>query len=101
MKAKRHKIIINVLFLLVLLLQYPLWMGNSSFLRTWQLNQEIKQQQVENLKLEERNQALFAEVTDLKQGLSAVEERARVELGMIKKNETFYHIINEPNKTAN
>lgn len=98
MKARRQKVIINILFLLFLLLQYPLWLGNSSFIKTWQLKQEISQQQTQNLELGERNQALLAEVVDLKQGLSAIEERARVELGMIKKDETFYHIIKVPNK---
>ena len=50
----------------------------------------------ENQQLRERNQALEAEVQDLKQGLGAIEERAREELGMIKEGETFYQIIEEP-----
>ncbi len=60
--------------------------------------EEIKQAQIEkNQHLSERNQSLAAEVLDLKQGMEAIEERARSEMGMIKNNETYYQIIDEPN----
>lgn len=59
------------------------------------LQQAIEDQKAENKKLSERNEALSAEVKDLKQGYEAIEERARSELGMIKKDETFYQIVDE------
>lgn len=89
------KIVIALLGVLVLALQYPLWMGSGSLVDTWKLRQERDVQQAENHMLMERNQALEAEVNDLKQGLAAIEERARSELGMTKKDETFYQVIHE------
>lgn len=83
------------LLALLALLQYPLWVGNGSVLTLWRLKREIAEQRAENARLRERNQVLAAEVIDLKEGLAAVEERARVELGMIKKGETFYQIIDD------
>jgi cell division protein FtsB len=84
------------LIALVIVLQYPLWFGNGGLFAVWELKREIAAQREENGRLRERNQALAAEVVDLKQGLAAVEERARVELGMIKKGETFYQVIDDP-----
>jgi len=85
-----------LLLLVLVLLQYRIWVGGGSFAEVWDLYQQVKTQQEENQQLQERNQALEAEVDDLKQGLDAIEERAREELGMIKDDETFYHIIDEP-----
>ena len=82
-------------FVLLLLLQYSLWFGNGGLLRVWQLNQSVASQKAENSKLKERNEALEAEVRDLKKGLEAIEERARTDLGMIKKDETFFQVIEE------
>jgi cell division protein FtsB len=59
----------------------------------WQLEEQILQQQVENQQLAERNQRLEAEVQDLKRGLGALEERARSEMGMVRKGETFFQLI--------
>ena len=59
----------------------------------WRLKRSVEAQQAENQRLRERNQALAAEVMDLKQGQEAIEERARSELGMIKEGEEFYQII--------
>lgn len=84
------------LIALFVVLQYPLWFGNGGLLTVWELKREIAAQREENARLRERNEALAAEVVDLKQGLAAVDERARVELGMIKKGETFYQVIDEP-----
>lgn len=81
---------------LLVLLQYALWFGNGGLLAFWDLKREIAAQQVENRELAQRNQALAAEVIDLKQGLAAIEERARVELGMIREGETFYQVIDAP-----
>ena len=63
--------------------------------------EEIKQAQIEeNQQLSDRNQSLAAEVLDLKQGMEAIEERARSEMGMVKNNETFYQIIDEPDTVS-
>jgi len=85
----------GIFLFLLLLLQYSLWFGNGGLLRVWQLNRSVEEQKAENAKLKERNQALEAEVRDLKKGLEAIEERARTDLGMIKKDETFYQVIEE------
>jgi cell division protein FtsB len=86
---------IVALVLLLLILQYTLWFGNGNIRDVWRLEDTIQQQKQANTKLRERNEALEAEVNDLKKGLEAVEERARNELGMIKKGETFYQIIEQ------
>jgi len=85
----------TILFGLLLILQYTLWFGNGGLLRYWQLNAKVEAQKVENEQLTERNSALEAEVIDLKQGLEAIEERARSDLGMIKKDETFFQVVEE------
>ncbi len=82
-----------VLTLLLLVLQYHLWIGDGSIADVMSLERAIKAQQQENEKLRERNLALDAEVRDLKTALDAVEERARLELGMIRKGEVFYRVI--------
>jgi cell division protein FtsB len=74
-------------------LQYPLWIGKGSWLKVWELDRSLAQQKDQNAKLKARNDALEAEVKDLKEGLDAVEERARLELGMIKKDEIFYQVV--------
>ncbi len=79
----------------LLALQYPLWIGKGSWLRVWELDRSLTQQREQNARLKVRNDALDAEVKDLKQGLEAVEERARFELGMIRKDETFYQVVPE------
>jgi cell division protein FtsB len=84
-----------ILLLLLALLQYRLWVGDGSFAEVWQLHQDVERQRAENEQLRERNAALDAEVKDLKQGLDAIEERAREELGMVKEDEVFYQIIEE------
>ncbi|MFO7603189.1 MAG: cell division protein FtsB [Gammaproteobacteria bacterium] len=78
---------------LLALLQYDLWFGESSLPDLWQLQQSIEQQRQDNQILKERNDSLEAEVTDLKQGLHAIEERARSELGMIKEGEVFIQVV--------
>jgi cell division protein FtsB len=88
----RRTIVFGLIALLALL-QYPLWFGNGGVYALWKLKREIAAQREENAELRERNQALAADVIDLKQGLAAIEERARIELGMIKQGETFYQIV--------
>ena len=90
------KILSFILASLLIALQYPLWIGKGSWLRVWELDRNLAQQKDQNAKLKARNDALDAEVRDLKQGLDAVEERARLELGMIKKDEVFYQVVSPP-----
>lgn len=90
---KINKFLTYTLVGLLALLQYPLWFGSGGVLAVWQLNREIAAQRTENTRLKERNEALAAEVLDLKEGLAAIEERARTDLGMVKKGETFFQLI--------
>jgi len=85
-----------ILATLLLLLQYPLWIGKGSWLKVWDLNRQLEAQQQVNLQTQARNALLDAEVRDLKQGTAAIEERARSELGMIKRDEVFYQIVENP-----
>lgn len=78
---------------LLLLIQYPLWLGKGGWLRVWELDRQVAQVKANNDKLKERNSKLESEVQDLKNGTDAVEERARFELGMIKKSEIFVQIL--------
>ncbi len=87
------KLIIAILAVLFISLQYKLWAGEGSVANAWHLGQKIAMQTEKNSLLARRNQMLEAEVKDLKKGMKAVEERARIELGMIKKGETFYQVI--------
>ena len=80
------------LIALLVLLQYPLWVGKGGWLRVWDAANQLEQQKEGNKKLEVRNDGLDAEVRDLKQGYDAIEERARYELGMIKQDEVFVQI---------
>jgi cell division protein FtsB len=78
---------------LILLIQYPLWLGKGGLLRVWEMERQIESQREINTGLQARNAALDAEVRDLKQGLEAVEERARNELGMIRRDEIFFQVL--------
>ncbi len=82
-----------VLLLLLVYLQFRLWFGDGSLSEVWQLHREVELQREENVRLRERNDALDAEVRDLQQGLDAIEERAREDLGMIREGETFYQVV--------
>lgn len=84
-----------VLVVLIAVLQYPLWLGKGSWLRVWQVDQELAQQKETNQKLKARNSSMDAEVRDLKQGYDAIEERARSELGMVKDNEVFFQVLED------
>lgn len=77
---------------LLVLLQHGLWMTDGGLREVWQLEAALSEQTEINRSLASRNAALEAEVLDLKQGLDAVEERARAELGMVREDETFYQI---------
>jgi cell division protein FtsB len=84
------KVLGAVLVALIVLIQYPLWLGKGGWLRAWQLDRDLQNRKVHNQKLEGRNAALAAEVRDLKQGTEAIEERARYELGMTRADEVFF-----------
>jgi cell division protein FtsB len=73
-------------------LQYPLWIGKGSWLKVWELDRSLEQQRGQNAKLKARNDALDADVRDLKTGSEAIEERARAELGMIRQDEVFFQV---------
>ena len=92
------KVLGLILFALIILLQYPLWLGKGSWHRVWKVDQQVASQHETNQKYQIRNAALDAEVQDLKQGSVAIEERARNELGMIKQDEIFFQVeIDERN----
>ena len=83
---------ILILIALVVLLQYPLWLGKGGWLRVWEVDRQLQAQREENLRLEQRNAALAAEVNDLKSGNEAIEERARFELALTRPGEIYVQI---------
>ena len=87
------KILAGFLAALVLVLQYPLWFGKGGWTRVRELERTLAMQQESNARLKARNDAMDAEVRDLKEGNEAIEERARLELGMVKRDETFYQVV--------
>jgi len=87
------KALAGALATMLVALQYPLWIGKGSWMRVWELDRQLAAQQEVNLRLKARNDAMDAEVRDLKQGLDAIEERARLDLGMVKSDEVFYQIV--------
>jgi len=89
------KTLIYIMVVLAVLLQYRLWFGDGGIVDVWNLHHAVEEQKQENAVLTERNKALEAEVKDLKQGMDAIEERARSELGMVKKDETFFQTVEE------
>ena len=92
------KMILAILALLFILLQVRLWSGAGGIAEIRSHDREIGAQTEENAELAARNDALLQEVTDLKTGLDSVEERARSELGMIKKGETFFLIVEKDSR---
>jgi len=84
----------------VLLLQYRLWMSHEGVQELARLEKAVADQRLENENLVSRNGRLAAEVRDLKKGVTALEERARSDLGMIASNETFYQVIPPRGKDA-
>jgi len=88
----------GILLLVLLGLQYRLWVGDGSLAQVQSLREEVAAQRTELKGLRIRNQALEAEVQDLQDGLDALEERARSELGMIKDGELFLQVIERPGR---
>ncbi len=90
------RLLIFIFIVIFIWLQYRLWFSEGSLPDVWRLESQINEQKLENTRLRLRNLALQAEVSDLQEGLEAVEERARSEMGMIKQGEVFYQIIEIP-----
>ena len=82
-----------VLVLLLGILQYHLWFGKNGLQDKHALTKEVEIIEASNAELIQRNQMMFSEIDDLKDGLEAAEERARNELGLIKEGETFFRIV--------
>ena len=93
------RLVLVLLVALLAWLQYRLWFGNGGEREVAALQAQVQRQARDNAGLKQRNDALAAEVQDLKSGEAAVEERARSELGMIKPGETFYRVV-EPQAPA-
>jgi cell division protein FtsB len=98
------RILFGVGLITIALLQSKLWLGEGGYQQSQELQQLIDRQETVNTQLAERNRVLRAEVNDLKEGLEAVEEHARLDLGLIKPNETFVQMstlgTNAPRVTA-
>jgi cell division protein FtsB len=89
------RVVTYIFLALILLLQYPLWLGKGSWLKVWDNNRQLNEQKDINEQARQRNAVLDAEVRDLKKGTEALEERARSELGMVKQGEVFFQVIGE------
>jgi cell division protein FtsB len=87
------KILGAIFVALIVLIQYPLWLGKGGWLTVWRLENKLEVEKAKSARLETRNAALAAEVRDLKQGTEAIEERARAELGMLRPDEVFYQFV--------
>jgi len=94
------KLLLAFLIVIFCALQYRVWFGSGSVQEVWRLREETKSKSAELQKLQSRNEALRAEVEDLKRGLDAIEERARAELGMVSKDETFYQFVRNRGRKA-
>lgn len=89
------KWLLGILIILLAYLQYRLWIGDGSLAHAHRLEGEIHLQQAENDRMRERNRILDVEVDELKSGLDTIEERARNDIGLIKKDETFFMLLDE------
>lgn len=87
------RLLLFALVLVFVLLQGRLWLSSDGLREVWRLDDQVFERSEENRELAARNTALEAEVLDLKQGLSAAEERARTDLGLVAAGETFFQII--------
>ena len=91
------RLIAIVLASLLVLIQYPLWLGKGGWLRVWDMEHQVENAHLKIHELKARNAKLESEVNDLREGTDAVEERARLELGMLKKGEVFVQILDTKN----
>lgn len=90
------QILVAALIAVLTVMQYLLWVDEDGVRQTYALRISVQAQTEENAALNERNRALEADIKDLKTGLMAIEERARSEMGMIRQDETFYRLLEEP-----
>ena len=86
---------------LIAALQYPIWLGKGGWLQVREFDRHLAAQKEANAKLKSRNDALDADVRDLKTGYEAIEERARSELGMVKQDEVFFQLRQRPGEGRN
>jgi cell division protein FtsB len=94
------RILLTILVVLLILLQAKLWLGEGGYGDMQRLRERVAEQEQENASLKARNDQLRAEVDDLREGLDAVEERARSELGLIRDGEEFYLVVPSPENEA-
>ncbi len=94
------RLILIILTLLLVLIQYPLWLGKGGWLRVWDLSRQLDSALDKERELKARNDKLAGEVQDLKEGTGAVEERARYELGLVKDGEIFVQVLQAGAKKA-
>jgi cell division protein FtsB len=87
------RILAIVLGVLLIAIQFPLWFGKGGWLRAWELERQLAAQRTVNGTLAARNAELGAEVSSLREGREAIEERARHELNMVRENEVFFQIV--------
>ncbi|MGO4153545.1 cell division protein FtsB [Cupriavidus sp. YAF13] len=87
------RLISLLLFVLLLAIQYPLWLGKGGWLRVWEMDKQVQEQSAHNQALKLRNAKLEGEVKDLQDGTGAIEERARYELGMVRDGEVFVQFV--------
>jgi cell division protein FtsB len=98
------RIIVYGMLALLVIIQYPLWLGKGGWLRVYELDRQVNKQMDKNDALAARNTKLSGEVKDLKDGTKAIEERARAEHGMSKDGEIFVQVVpskkpqNDPSK---
>jgi len=94
------RLIIYSMLGLLIIIQYPLWFGKGGWLKVYELERQLEAQKEKNAALEIRNNKLAGDVKDLREGTRAIEERARVEHGMIKEGEYFVQILPRENSGA-
>ncbi len=92
------RVLLITLSAALLVMMYRYWLSDDGIREVWRLREAVAVQQEQNEVLRRRNAELEAEVADLKGGSEAIEERARAELGMTRKNETFYQVVEEEEK---
>ncbi|MGB2971202.1 MAG: cell division protein FtsB [Candidatus Competibacter sp.] len=94
--SQSMQILVAVLIAALVALQYLLWIDEDGVRQSYALRISVQAQTEQNVALNERNRALEADIKDLKTGLTAIEERARSEMGMIRQDETFYRLLERP-----
>ncbi|WP_439257370.1 cell division protein FtsB [Lonepinella sp. BR2271] len=89
------RLLIVLLTAVLMLFQYDFWFGKNGYFDYQHAAEDIAVKKAQNTKLSQRNQLIMAEIKDLKEGVNAIQERARQQYEMIKPNETFYRIVKE------